>query len=105
MLICKGSCFECVINFVIVGVAKLTCYQFNTVDDYECLQMLQCTAIYIVLRVFDRDSFKVDFDARLVDAMTEIAMKLEITGFMAAGEIEGYRPQWQEWIHMESKRR
>jgi hypothetical protein len=67
--------------------------------------MLQATTIYIILRLFDNGSFQIDFDARLVDTMTKVAMKLEVSGFLTTDEVVGARPGWREWMHMESKRR
>ena len=67
--------------------------------------MLQAITIYILLRTFEEDTFTIDFDAGLIETMTLIAIQLEKSGFLCPGEVHGYRPEWQEWIQMESKRR
>jgi hypothetical protein len=39
-------------------------------DEWTVLSMLQAITLYILLRIFDHDSFSVDFDRELVRAMT-----------------------------------
>jgi Fungal Zn(2)-Cys(6) binuclear cluster domain len=39
-------------------------------DDWTTLSMLQAITLYILLRIFDQDSFSVEFDRELVHAMT-----------------------------------
>jgi hypothetical protein len=67
--------------------------------------MLQAITIYILLRLFDEDSFSVDFDNDLIQTMTTIAIKCEESGFLCPSEVLGELPIWSEWILMESKRR
>jgi hypothetical protein len=42
---------------------------FEDVDDWTMLSMLQAVTIYVLLRIFDQDTFSVDFDHELVQAM------------------------------------
>lgn len=44
--------------------------EFEDVDEWTRLSMLQAITLYILLRIFDQDSFSVDFDRELVRAMT-----------------------------------
>lgn len=67
--------------------------------------MLQAITTYILLRISDDESSTVDFDIGLIETMTSIAIKSEQSGFLCTGEVHGYRPKWQEWMLMESKRR
>jgi hypothetical protein len=67
--------------------------------------MLQTITIYILLRIFDEDSFSVEFDNDLIHTMTAIAIKCEESGFLCTSEVLGELPIWSEWILMESKRR
>jgi hypothetical protein len=67
--------------------------------------MLQAITIYILLRIFDEDSFSVDFDNDLIQTMTAIAIKCEESGFLCTSEVVGELPIWSEWILTESKRR
>jgi hypothetical protein len=39
-------------------------------DEWTVLSMLQAITLYILLRIFDHDSFSADFDRELVRAMT-----------------------------------
>jgi hypothetical protein len=39
-------------------------------SEWELLGMLQAITLYILLRIFDEDSFSVDFDRELVRTMT-----------------------------------
>jgi hypothetical protein len=100
--------------------------EIEDVDDYTTLSMLQAITLYILLRIFDQDSFSVDFDCELVSAMTvrypkpkkkcmkynkliyvsqTIAIKAEQRQFLCQAEVEGWRPDWKEWVLLESKRR
>jgi hypothetical protein len=96
--------------------------EFSDSDEDTVLAMLQAITIYILIRIFDQDAFCVDFDRELVGAMTvcpspspsktlsnnnlqEIAIKCELAGFLCGAEVEGRRPEWKEWVLMESKRR
>lgn len=74
-------------------------------NEWELLGMLQAITLYILLRIFDEDSFSVDFDRELVRTMTEIAIKAEQFKLVCHAEVEGQRPHWQEWVLLESKRR
>lgn len=67
--------------------------------------MLQAMTTYIIVRIFDEDSFSVDFDNDLIQTMTAIAIKCEESGFISESEILGEFPMWNEWVLMESKRR
>jgi Fungal Zn(2)-Cys(6) binuclear cluster domain len=44
--------------------------EFENADKWTLLAMLQAVTVYILLRVFDQDTFSVDFDRELVSAMT-----------------------------------
>jgi hypothetical protein len=44
--------------------------EFEDADQWTMLAMLQAITVYILLRIFDQDSFSVDFDRELVSAMT-----------------------------------
>ena len=44
--------------------------EFEDADKWTMLAMLQAITVYILLRIFDQDSFSVDFDRELVSAMT-----------------------------------
>jgi hypothetical protein len=44
--------------------------EFEDADDWTTLSMLQAITLYILLRIFDQDSFSVEFDHELVCAMT-----------------------------------
>jgi hypothetical protein len=74
-------------------------------NEWNHLAMLQAITIYILLRIFDEDSFSVDFDNDLIQTMTAIAIKCEESGFLFTSEVVGELPVWSEWILMESKRR
>jgi hypothetical protein len=39
-------------------------------DEWTVLSMLQAITVYILLRVFDEDSFSAEFDRQLTRAMT-----------------------------------
>jgi hypothetical protein len=43
--------------------------EFEVADDWTTLSMLQAITLYILLRIFDQESFSVDFDCELVRAM------------------------------------
>lgn len=79
--------------------------EFEEADKWTMLAMLQAITVYILLRIFDQDSFSVDFDRELVSAMTEIAIISEQAKFLCRAEVEGWRPEWKEWVLFESKRR
>lgn len=79
--------------------------EFEDVDEWTRLSMLQAITLYILLRIFDQDSFSVDFDRELVRAMTKIAIKAEQRQHLCQAEVEGWRPDWKEWVLLESKRR
>jgi hypothetical protein len=55
--------------------------ELEDADDWTILSMLQAITLYILLRVFDQDSFSVDFDRELVRAMTVRCSDLEIRLF------------------------
>ncbi|KAE9372727.1 hypothetical protein N431DRAFT_483460 [Stipitochalara longipes BDJ] len=74
-------------------------------DDWTMLSMLQAITVYILLRIFDENSFSVEFDRALTAAMTEIAIAAEQRQLLCRAEIEGWRPEWKEWVLLESKRR
>ena len=44
--------------------------ELEDADKWTMLAMLQAITVYILLRIFDQDSFSVDFDRELVSAMT-----------------------------------
>ena len=44
--------------------------EFEDADEWTTLSMLQSITLYILLRIFDQDSFSIDFDHELVHAMT-----------------------------------
>jgi hypothetical protein len=44
--------------------------EFEDADKWTTLSMLQAITLYVLLRIFDQDSFSVDFDHELVRAMT-----------------------------------
>jgi hypothetical protein len=44
--------------------------EFEDADEWTTLSMLQAITLYILLRIFDQDSFSVDFDRELVHTMT-----------------------------------
>jgi hypothetical protein len=44
--------------------------EFEDTDDWTTLSMLQAITLYILLRIFEQDSFSIDFDRELVRAMT-----------------------------------
>lgn len=46
-------------------------------DKWTTLSMLQATALYILLRIFDQDALSVDFDHELVHVMTVGCSNLE----------------------------
>jgi len=98
--------------------------EYSEASEWELLGMLQAITLYILLRIFDEDSFSVDFDRELVRTMTvsyldpkkrdsiftdhpskEIAIKAEQFKLVCHAEVEGQRPDWQEWVLVESKRR
>jgi hypothetical protein len=79
--------------------------QHRDTNEWNLLAMLQAITIYILLRIFDEDSFSVDFDNDLIQTMTAIAIKCEESGFLCTSEVLGELPNWSEWILMESKRR
>jgi hypothetical protein len=74
-------------------------------NEWNLLAMLQAITIYILLRIFDEDSFSVDFDNGLIQTMTAIAIKCEEFGFLCTREVIDELPVWGEWVVMESKRR
>lgn len=95
-------------------------------DDWTILSMLQSITLYILLRIFDQDSFSVDFDRELVRSMyvsynrfhrsknehyiltcilQNLAIKAEQYQLVCQAEVEGVRPDWKEWVLLESKRR
>jgi hypothetical protein len=51
--------------------------EFEDADEWTTLSMLQAITLYILLRIFDQDSFSVDFDRELVRAMTVRYSKLK----------------------------
>ncbi len=51
--------------------------EFEDADEWTTLSMLQAITLYILLRIFDQDSFSVDFDCELVHAMTVRCSNLE----------------------------
>jgi hypothetical protein len=81
--------------------------ELSTSDEATVLSMLQAITVYILLRIFDEDSFSVKFDRELVRAMTvrspdavlealadqispkEIKIKTEQSGFLYCAEVEG----------------
>ncbi|KAN0110886.1 hypothetical protein V8E51_007273 [Hyaloscypha variabilis] len=79
--------------------------ELEDADVWRLLSMLQAITLYILLRIFDESSFSVEFDRELVAAMIEISHKLERTHLLCRAEVEGYRPEWKEWVLLESKRR
>jgi len=44
--------------------------KFKDADEWTLLSMLQAITLYIILRIFDQDSFSVDFDRELTATMT-----------------------------------
>ncbi|KAK5674378.1 hypothetical protein LTS10_012962 [Elasticomyces elasticus] len=74
-------------------------------DEWTVLSMLQAITLYILLRIFDEDSFSVEFDRELTRAMTEIMIHADQWRLVCSAEIEGRRPEWKEWLLVESKRR
>jgi hypothetical protein len=104
----------------------MTClpFQYQQSDEWNVLAMLQSMTIYILIRIYDEDSFPVDFDNQMIETMTvstfadlmphfpqladklqAIAIKSEQSGFLCHAEAQGQPPHWDEWILMESKRR
>lgn len=51
--------------------------EFEDADEWITLSMLQAITLYTLLRIFDQDSFSVDFDNELVRTMTVRYPKLE----------------------------
>ena len=51
--------------------------EFEDADEWTTLSMLQAITLYILLRIFDQDSFSVDFDRELVHTMTVRYSNLE----------------------------
>ena len=43
--------------------------EYMDVDEWTLLSMLQAITLYILLRIFDEDSFSVEFDHELIQAM------------------------------------
>ncbi|KAK3625108.1 hypothetical protein LTR56_019179 [Elasticomyces elasticus] len=74
-------------------------------DEWTVLSMLQAITLYVLLRIFDEDSFSVEFDRELTRAMTEIMIHADQWRLVCSAEIEGRRPEWTEWLLVESKRR
>ncbi|KAK3623535.1 hypothetical protein LTR22_024342 [Elasticomyces elasticus] len=74
-------------------------------DEWTVLYMLQAITVYVLLRIFDEDSFSVEFDRELTRAMTEIMVHADQWRLVCGAEIEGRRPEWKEWLLVESKRR
>ncbi|KAK4896840.1 hypothetical protein LTR27_005437 [Elasticomyces elasticus] len=74
-------------------------------DEWTVLSMLQAITLYILLRIFDEDSFSAEFDRELTRAMTEIMVHADQWRLVCSAEIEGRRPEWKEWLLVESKRR
>ncbi|KAF2494316.1 hypothetical protein BU16DRAFT_489440 [Lophium mytilinum] len=74
-------------------------------DEWTVLSMLQAVTLYILLRIFDEDSFSAEFDSELARAMTEIEIQAGQFKLVCSAEIEGRRPEWKEWVLVESKRR
>ena len=104
----------------------MTClpFQYQQSNEWNVLAMLQSMTIYILMRIFDEDSFTADFDNQMIETMTvstfadlmpilhnplitlqSIAIKSEQSGFLCHAEAQGQPPHWDEWILMESKRR
>ncbi|KAL2068185.1 hypothetical protein VTL71DRAFT_16283 [Oculimacula yallundae] len=90
---------------IIAEMQRFTEQKYTVASDWELLSMLQAMTVFIILRISDPDSGTIDFDNSLVETMTLIAIRLERSGFLCDGEVHGYRPTWEEWILMESKRR
>ena len=44
--------------------------EFEDADEWTTLSMLQAITLYLLLRIFDQDSFSIDFDHELIRAMT-----------------------------------
>jgi hypothetical protein len=44
--------------------------EIEDADEWTTLSILQAITLYVLLRIFDQDSFSVDFDHELVRAMT-----------------------------------
>jgi hypothetical protein len=44
--------------------------ELEDADEWTTLSMLQAITLYVLLRIFDQDSFSVDFDVELVRTMT-----------------------------------
>ncbi|RDW63289.1 hypothetical protein BP6252_10834 [Coleophoma cylindrospora] len=44
--------------------------EMEDADEWTTLSMFQAIALYIILRIFDQDSFSIDFDRELVHAIT-----------------------------------
>ncbi|KAK5700235.1 hypothetical protein LTR17_023113 [Elasticomyces elasticus] len=74
-------------------------------DEWTVLSMLQAITLYVLLRIFDEDSFSVEIDRELTRAMTEIMVHADQWRLVCSAEIEGRRPEWKEWLLVESKRR
>ncbi|KAK5725346.1 hypothetical protein LTR15_003531 [Elasticomyces elasticus] len=74
-------------------------------DEWTVLSMLQAITLYVLLRIFDEDSFSIEFDHELTTAMTEIMVHADQWRLVCSAEIEGRRPEWKEWLLVESKRR
>ncbi len=51
--------------------------EFEDADEWTMLSMLQAITLYTLLRIFDQDSFSIDFDRELVRAMTVRYSNLE----------------------------